>query len=332
MRPTSNARNERRQASPGRRPSRRLRSRWLKPRLTVAMILQWADEFRRRKRRWPHHFDGRISRAGEDTWARVNSALARGDRGLPGRSSLARLLFVHRGVRSPRNVPALSDEKIVKWAQRHYERLGNWPTEASGPILDADGETWAAVDLALRRGRRGLPGGLSLARLLDACGLRTNPQGRPPFTEQQILALADTHFKNRSEWPSKGSGAVDGLPGETWEAIDRAFRRGLRGLSGGRSLVSFLEKHRSILGGRKRRRRRIQEEERLRTEEIVAWGKAYFQREGIYPNRNSGAVAEVPRLTWGAIDSALKRGNRGLSGRSSLAKLFGDRRRSVRRR
>src|SRR5688572_24041409 len=95
-----------------RRAPRRLRQRGTKPRLTVPQILAWADEFYARKRRWPHHFDGRISRASEDTWARVNSALAGGDRGLPGGSSLARLLYLHRGVRSPRNVPALSENRI----------------------------------------------------------------------------------------------------------------------------------------------------------------------------------------------------------------------------
>ncbi len=72
-----------------RRRIRRLEARWPKPRLKFAQILKWADEFHRRKGRWPHHFDGRIQGAGDDTWARVNDALARGNRGLPGRSSLA---------------------------------------------------------------------------------------------------------------------------------------------------------------------------------------------------------------------------------------------------
>lgn len=58
--------------------------RWPKPRLTVAMILRWADEFHRQKKRWPHHFDGRIQQAGDETWARVNSALSRGNRSCPG--------------------------------------------------------------------------------------------------------------------------------------------------------------------------------------------------------------------------------------------------------
>jgi hypothetical protein len=158
------------------------------------MILGWADEFHRQKGRWPHHFDGRVSRASEDTWATVNSALAGGDRGLPGRSSLARLLFVHRGVRSPGNVPDLSESQIVKWARAHFRRFNRWPEGHSGPVVDAPEESWAAIDLALRRGKRGLPGGSSLARLLDTLGIKPNPQSRPRFTEQQVLLLADAFF------------------------------------------------------------------------------------------------------------------------------------------
>src|SRR5215471_6525529 len=151
-----------------RRTPQRLRSRWPKPRLKIAQILEWTDEFHREKGRWPHHFDGRIRGAGEDTWARVNDALANGNRGLKGGSSLARLLFVHRGVRSPRNVPPLTEQQILRWARSHFKRTGKWPHDRSGPVHDVHGETWTAIDLALSRGKRGLPGGSSLARLLNA--------------------------------------------------------------------------------------------------------------------------------------------------------------------
>ena len=162
-----------------RRRVRRLERRWPKPRLKVAQILKWADGFRRREGRWPHHFDGRIEGAGEDTWARVNDALARGNRGLPGGSSLANLLYRKRGVRSPRNVPALSEDQIFRWARVHYKRTGSWPHLKSGKVKDAPGETWTALDLALARGTRGLPGGSSVAQLLASRGVKRNPQKRP---------------------------------------------------------------------------------------------------------------------------------------------------------
>src|SRR5262249_54787237 len=63
-------------------------------------------------------------------------------------------------------VPRLTRTAILRWARRHRRRTGRWPTAASGPVARAPGETWQAVDTALRAGRRGLPGGSSLVKLL----------------------------------------------------------------------------------------------------------------------------------------------------------------------
>ena len=51
-------------------------------------------------------------------------------------------------------------------AQEHLRRTSSWPNEDSGPVAAAAGETWSAIDLALRYGHRGLPGNSSLARLV----------------------------------------------------------------------------------------------------------------------------------------------------------------------
>jgi hypothetical protein len=53
------------------------------------------------------------------------------------------------------------------WAKTHFRRTGTWPTVHSGSIAGSLAETWHRVDLALRRGYRGLPGRSSLALLLD---------------------------------------------------------------------------------------------------------------------------------------------------------------------
>jgi hypothetical protein len=47
--------------------------------------------------------------------------------------------------------------------------------------------------MALRLGLRGLPGGSSLARLLDEQRRVRNVKNLPPLTEEQILAWADEH-------------------------------------------------------------------------------------------------------------------------------------------
>jgi hypothetical protein len=309
-----------------RRAPRRLQRRWPAPRLFAGVILEWADEFRRLKGRWPHHFDGHIKWAGDDTWGRVNDALARGYRGLPGGSSLAKLLYLRRGVRSPRNVPKLNERQIFIWAKTHYKRTGHWPTLDFGRIEDAPGETWAAIDIALSRGIRGLPGGSSLAQLLDARGVKRNPLNRPHLTVRQILAAADAFFRAHGHWPYLDSGAIAGLPGESWKTVDKALRRGSRGLPKKTTLASLLNKHRSIFSGRSRRLPRLREDKRLRLEQIIEWGNACCKRTGTFPRRDSGLIAGSGELKWSTVDSALKRGSRGLPGGSSLAKLFGTRR------
>jgi hypothetical protein len=60
----------------------------------------------------------------------------------------------------------LTVELVLAWADAHFARNGRWPTRLSGPVAFVPGETWGALDSALRDGRRGLPGGDSLARLL----------------------------------------------------------------------------------------------------------------------------------------------------------------------
>jgi hypothetical protein len=136
--------------------------------LTVPLILRWADAHRQRTGSWPHARSGPVDGAPGQTWGAVNRALARGGRGLPGGSSLARLLGESRGRRD--RAPALDAGQILLWADAHFRRTGRWPRANSGPVPDAPGETWAAVASALYAGHRGLPGGQTLARLLRRHG------------------------------------------------------------------------------------------------------------------------------------------------------------------
>ena len=63
--------------------------------------------------------------------------------------------------------PPLTEDQILAWADAHFARTGEWPSANDGPVADAPGEKWVNLDLALRKGRRGLSGGDSLAKLLD---------------------------------------------------------------------------------------------------------------------------------------------------------------------
>jgi hypothetical protein len=137
------------------------------PALSVDVILQWADAFHARAGRWPKRHDGKILRAGGESWDTVDLALRTGTRGLAGKSSLALLLSRKRGVRSHVHLRPLTISQIMKWARAYQKRHGKRPTRHSGPISEAPGESWQAVHLALYKGRRGLPGGITLAGLLN---------------------------------------------------------------------------------------------------------------------------------------------------------------------
>jgi hypothetical protein len=68
------------------------------PPLTEGQILRWADLHFQRTRTWPKRKSGPVVDALGETWARVDAALLVGLRGLPGGSSLHRLLREHRGT------------------------------------------------------------------------------------------------------------------------------------------------------------------------------------------------------------------------------------------
>src|SRR5262249_58800112 len=88
--------------------------------------------------------------------------------GMKGGVSVAVLLARESGARNRTNLPTLTAAEVVGWAKAHHRRTGDWPTRESGAIGGVPGETWHGVDLALRGGYRGLPGGSSLGRLLRA--------------------------------------------------------------------------------------------------------------------------------------------------------------------
>jgi hypothetical protein len=79
---------------------------------------------------------------------------------------LPEVLAEHRGRRNKSRLPRLTVQKILEWADAHHRRTGRWPGVLSGEIPEAPGEDWRAVNFALYRGFRGLPGGDSLAKLL----------------------------------------------------------------------------------------------------------------------------------------------------------------------
>ena len=67
--------------------------------LTIEQILAWADAHQQRTGRRPTVGSGIVVGGNGETWVGINGFLRRGHRGLPGGSSLSKLLNEHRGPR-----------------------------------------------------------------------------------------------------------------------------------------------------------------------------------------------------------------------------------------
>jgi hypothetical protein len=285
-----------------------------RPELTIQRILELADAYHAQTGDWPTAYSSWLPQDWELSWRKIDNALRYRLRGLSVRSSLAQLLARERGVRNVGDLSELTEKHILSWADLHHKRTGRWPNENSGPIDDAPGEVWANVNAALLQGLRDLPGGSSLALLIATRRGVRNRASIPPLTEAQILEWADHHHAQTGRWPKVKSGAITGVPGETWQAVEDALRNGLRGLPGGSSLAKLLLQRRGV--------RSIVSLPRLKLGDIRRWARAHRERSGKWPTAAAGPIPEAPGENWRAVNLALSNGHRGLPGGSSLAKLL----------
>ena len=226
------------------------------PRLTIELILEWADEHHRQTGQWPTVHSGLVAGVTPaTTWVSTNAALVVGLRGLPGGSSLARVLADHRGVPRRRGrptsfnwpggipAPTIAIEQILRFADDYHARTWRWPRQGSGAIPGLPGATWGWIDDALRHGRFGLPPGQSLVKLLGARRGVRRIGLLPRLSEADVLSWADAFYHRKGRWPDKKSGPIPEAPGDTWGTISKALFEGERGLPGRTSLLWFLRKH-----------------------------------------------------------------------------------------
>ncbi len=271
------------------------------------------DGYHKREGRWPQLDSGPIPEAPGETWASVHGALSGGRRGLPAASSLAQLLAEHRGVRNLAALPDLTIAQILCWADRHHRQTGDWPANNSGDAATAPGETWAALNSSLTCGRRGLPGGMTLAQLLARERGVRNHRDLPPLNVDTILAWVDRYRQREGCWPKRDSGPSADAPGETWTGCDVALKKGNRGLPGGSSLPQLLAQKRGV--------RNHLALLPFRIKDILTRARTHRRQTGAWPTAKSGPIAGASE-NWRTVNNALLIGFRGLRGGSSLAKLL----------
>jgi hypothetical protein len=233
LRENNRARSRQRKKPPVHKPFTR------RPALSLQQVLEWADEHHRSTGRWPTSTSGQVAGKDGEDWQNINTALRLGLRELPGDSSLAKLLCEFRGVRNRSELPPLTEEKILMWADHHHEANGKWPRTTDKAIQGAPGEKWSNVNACLEQGLRGLPGKSSLAKLLASERGSRNKAALPRLSCEIIGAWAKSYRDRQRRWPRSNSGKVRESPLDTWQAIDQAFQRGLRGLPYGSSLHKF---------------------------------------------------------------------------------------------
>ena len=301
-----------------------------RPPLSYNTILAWADEHFERTGAWPNRRSEVVRADRHETWAGIEGALREGKRGLQKGDSLARLFARERGRFHPRDRVCLSNANILKWADAYYKRTGRWPVAASGPIPEAPGETWKSIAKAMSRGTRGMTQGSLAALMATRRGARRQYHLKP-LTEVQILTYVLEHLARTGDWPNYYHGVIPRSGGEKWWEINSALREGRRGLPASGSLTDFLAAHfGQRVGSLKTGRFTIVLPFRAKTTisrltegQIVRWAEAHHKQHGVWPRRNSGAIAETLGETWSIIDSALIEGSRGLQSGSSLSKLLG---------
>jgi superfamily II DNA or RNA helicase len=282
-----------------------------KPRISLEQILAWADEHYAKHSVWPCQTSGTIPGTLE-TWAGINHALERGHRGLNVSGySIAKILQEHRGVRNRGDLPDLTEELVIGYADAYFAANKTWPKRDSGAIPGTP-DTWAAICVALRNGSRGLKTKTSLADLLWRERKVPNKANRPELTEEQVLEWADQHHSKTGSWPNQTSGAIEGTT-ETWLGVNAALNKGLRGFDGGSSVIQLL-----IDSGRLPKR---DWDDTITHEQILKWCDAFYQLHGSWPKRSDGDVPDT-HYTWLTVDNQLRAGWPASPTKSSLPQLL----------
>ena len=281
--------------------------------LSIVEILDWACEHKKRTGVWPRRDSGIITASGEEKerWSAIDTALKAGLRGLAGKDSLVKLLDRNFSAPNKRNKKVLTENLILKWADEHMTKTGKWPSADSGKIgLHSAFITWGTVNSYLVKGYRGLAGGSSLADLLLRKRNVRKYTSLHRFDLRTISMWIENFYEKYGRWPSAESGTIKESNNTTWRAVDAALTVGCRGLTGGSSLANYIKE---VFDVRKKTKKR-----EIKITDIHLYVQSYHKEHSKWPSSLSGNVKNTD-LTWSIIDSALRRGNRGLKGGSSLA-------------
>lgn len=324
--------------------------------LSLDLIKRYTEHYRNAHNgALPNHDSGTVTdpsaRPGE-TWKAIDTALRNGTRGLPSNAPKSLAKFLDREYSEQRKVNKLLTIELIRKHVEFHRATNNgaFPTSQSGLIKSPEappGDTWGAIDSALRLALRGIPADSpkSLAAFLDqefpdeirgkAFSKPRSSRARSKLLSQSTLRAYIDHYRvnNQGKFPKKNSGLVlhpSASPGDTWEAIDNALKRSLRGLSSDmpKSLVQFVQLEYQNEVVEKDTSSLFKNKSNLSISLIREYIDFYrANHDGLFPSRDSGTVLHPSAPmgeTWKGVNEALKTRGRGLPADSpkSLAKLL----------
>ena len=275
--------------------------------LSEKQIIEAAKEYYAKYRKWPNqHSEEPVPGLPNDSWNSIDAAGFQGLRGLePGRT----LSVITKHLK---NEQLLSEEIIIKAANAYFKKWGEWPNRRSlNPVPGLPNESWAGIESTCHHGYRGLKKGRTLSKILAPHTGKTNRGA--PLTEDIIVKAAKAYFKIHKRWPSQNSPEpVPGMPGNSWDAINSAGHKGLRGLLKGRTIAAITAPLKNA-----------HTREKLSEGKIKAAADRFFKQHGKWPTKNTKEpVPGMPEETWQGIDACGLRGSRGLLKGQTLSKIL----------
>ena len=255
---------------------------------------------------------------GKDSWSTISVALNRGFRGLPGGSSLAKLLHAHnlKANLGARKYP--SKEEIVEAAKEYktQDKNSKLPTSKSGPFPNPNylDLTWGAINSAIAKGSIEYTKAKTLTDLWVLEFGSRNINNLEDLSEEQILQWCDKYQEDHpnKKFPSNQSVPIVTMGTETFMSIDTAIRENRRGLTGLVSLAHLLFK--------KRGKRTNKNLPKIKIKQIKVWMIAWHNHYQKWPTASDGEIPNTGGEKWSNINATLHRGGRGWP-KTSLAKL-----------
>lgn len=278
------------------------------------------------------------------------------------------------GLQRQDDIKLTSDFILTKALEHAGANGGELPTSNSGDVMGMPGQTWRVWNAAISQKLRGfdLDGVKGLRGLYNRFGLKIGKSDNPEIIQQAITNLKETKTHglkpqdtiqltadfiltkaiehagaNKGLLPVRESGAVIGLPGQTWAGWHAAIAKKIRGFD--LDEIKGLQELYNLYGlkiGKSENPQVVQQailnlketgQHGLKPQSFVKLTADFILtkalehaaiNQGRLPSQDSGEVTGMPGQTWVAWNLAIRKQSRGfdidgLKGLNNLYNIYG---------